>query len=160
MLILKWLYAAVILILKRLTVWCLEMSSEALLLGLFLTLYDPIKQQTFLMDLSIHTWWIAFYYITSAYFLTRAILRLVWTWDRPLLYQIISVLLFLIHFQICFLKAGLSTQTLGLLIQAVGSCIVFACTFAGSFILRKWGGLANPEIRPANSIESSEPVQG
>jgi len=126
------------LILKRLAVWLLETSCETLLLGLFLTVFLGFDQHAFGKALLFYAGAVAFMAYTTGYLLTTVIVRAVWRSQRLWLYPIVSTVPFFIHSQIFFVASGGSTPSERLWIRAAGACIVFACTFAGTFALQKW----------------------
>jgi hypothetical protein len=130
-----------ILILKRLAVWLVETSCEALLLGLFFVVFYGPDERGFIRDLLLVAVAVALLFVTTGYGLTTAILRSVWSGQRLWLYPIVATIPFFIHSQIFFVVSGGSTSSEKLLIRSAGACIVFACTFVGGCLLRKW---ANP----------------
>ncbi len=125
------------LILKRLAVWLLETLGEATLLsGLLYVLAGTSFGHDFSRDL-------LFLFIGTSvvfmwghrYLFTTVIFGVIWRSQRRWLYPTIAAALFAIHVQ--FYATGW-TVSLRLLTQFAGACIVFACTFLGNCLLRKW----------------------
>jgi hypothetical protein len=127
------------LILKRLAVWLLETSCEVILLGLFFTVFLGFDKHAFTKDLLIYIGGIILLSVTTWYLLTTAIARALWTGQRLWAYPVIATALFFIHFEIFNVGIGGAFDPPDRhRVRAVGACIVFACTFAGSFVLRRW----------------------
>jgi intracellular septation protein A len=127
------------LILKRLSVWFVEISSEVVLLGLVLTVLLGHDQHAFFKDLSIYSSGIILLSVTTGYLLSTIVVRAVWRGRTLWSYPTIATVLFFIHFEI--MNVGLSgafEPSVRVRIRAAGACIVFACTLAGTFALRKW----------------------
>jgi hypothetical protein len=132
------------LILKRVTVWLLEMFSEAILLSVLLTVSSIREgprpfQWSFVKELLFAVSAITYVFMWhSGYLLTTAVLRIVWKRPRLWLYSVVAVVVFLIHLQVIFLIASGWTASERLPVQVGGACIVYGCTFVGSWFLRKW----------------------
>lgn len=130
------------LVLKRLIVWLVEISSEALLLSLFLVFLsgpsDP-AQRGFGTDLfaALAATTVVFMFSTG-YLLTTATLRLVWRSERLWLYSAASAALVVAHLQVLFLIASGWSLPMRLQVQVAAACIVFACTLVGGWFLRTW----------------------
>jgi hypothetical protein len=127
-----------LLILKRFTVWLLETSLGALLLGLALTSIFGHDQNAFARGLGLFVSGIVLFSFTTGYLLTTVVARIVWKGQKLWSYSAIAAVLFLIHSEFFFVVSGGSTRSQKLLIQAVGACVVFACTFLGSVVPQKW----------------------
>jgi hypothetical protein len=125
-------------LLKRLIVWFIETFFEAMLLGLALIGLFGYDQQAFGKSFAFSVSAILRLSFTTGYLLTTAIARGAWKGQRWWSYSAIAVALFLVHSQIFFLVSGGSTRAEKLSMQIAGACIVFACTLAGTFALRKW----------------------
>lgn len=126
--------------LKRLVVWTLETLSVAVLVGVFLyvVLGSPFRQSDFGRDLSFAIAGTAVVFMVgSGYLLSTALFGLVWRSQRLWLYPAIAAALFVAHVQFFATGWGVSTKVP---VQAGGACIVFACTYAGGYFLRKWEG--------------------
>ena len=123
------------LILKRLAVWLLETLSEAVLVGAFLSVLAWADDSTFRGLLLLITGTAVLFMVGSGYLLTTAIFGVVWRSQRLWLYPAVAAVLFISHVQ--FYVTGWETSLM-LQVQAGGACIVFACTFVGNCILRKW----------------------
>ena len=146
------------LILKRLAVWFMEMSSEALLLSVFMGIfsffaYTPGDNKIYARD------WLAFlaaivvvFMAQFGYLVTTIIVRIFWTNRTSRLHPVISVVLFSIHLQIFFFVTGGLHMSERLAINTGGACIVFACTFAGGQALRKWELPGNEEAGALHSV--------
>ena len=125
------------LILKRLAVWFVETSSEAVLLGLVLTVLFGHDAHAFFRDLAIYSSGIILLFVTTGYVLSTMVVRAVWRGRTLWSYPVIATVLFLIHFEIMnVVLGGAFEPPARVRIRAAGACIVFACTLAGTFILR------------------------
>ena len=127
-----------LMVVKRLTVWLLETSMGILLLGLLLIVLFGHDQHAFGRDLLAYLGAIVAMAFSTGYLLSTAVSRAFWRGRTLWSYPTLATLLFVIHSQLFFVVSGGSTQSEKLSIQAPGLCIVFACTLAGTFILRKW----------------------
>jgi len=130
------------LILKRLVVWFLESFAEACLLGgllgaLLFPNFISVLRGVWPLALAV-----GILLFVHGYYLTTALFGVVWRSERLWLYPAIAATLFVIHMQIAFvrLQPDMSGggRAMGLPFQVGGACIVFACTFVGSRLLRKW----------------------
>lgn len=126
------------LILKRLAVWFVETSFEALLLGLALIGLFGYDKHAFGRSLGAYVSGIILVSFTTGYLLTTAVARSAWKVKRSWLYSVIATFLFLVHSQIFFVVSGGSTRSQQLMIRLAGCCIVFACTFTGTLLLQRW----------------------
>jgi hypothetical protein len=127
------------LILKRLAAWFVETCAEVLLLGFVLTVLLGHDQHAFFKDLSIYSSGIILLFVTTGYLISTIVVRAVWRGRTLWSYPAIATVLFFIHFEI--MNAGLGgafEPSARARIRAAGACIVFACTLAGTFALRKW----------------------
>jgi hypothetical protein len=122
---------------KRLVVWLLETSCEALLLGLFLAI-PTADLRDFTKGLLGFTFGIALVSVTTGYVATTGIFRLVISSQGLWLYPIVATILFFIHLQIFIGDGGVFTPPMRLRVRVGGACIVLACTLAGNFALQKW----------------------
>src|SRR3954452_5495606 len=116
------------LILKRLVVWFVETSSEAVLLGLALIGFFGYDQHAFGRSFGLYVSGILLVTFTTGYLLTTAIARGAWIARQWWSYSAVAVALFLVHSQIFFVLSGGSTRAEKLSMQIAGACIVFACT--------------------------------
>jgi hypothetical protein len=124
---------------KRIAVWFIETSSEALLLGLVLTLLLGHDQHAFMKDVFIYSSGISLLFFSTGFLITTLIARAVWRGWRPWLYPVVATALFFVHFEIMNLGVGGAFEPPARLrIRVAGACIVFVCTLAGTFALRKW----------------------
>jgi hypothetical protein len=124
---------------KRLAIWLLETTCEAVLLGLFLVLAYGPDRRGFAGDLWLVTAGIALFSFTTGYLLTTAIARVVSAVGRRLwLYSAVAAGLFMIHVQILFSVASGWSSAERIRVRLAGLCIVLGCTLCGSYILRKW----------------------
>jgi hypothetical protein len=133
------------LIVKRLIVWFVETFCEAMLLGLVLIGLFGYDQHAFGKSFAFSVSAILLLSFTTGYLLTTAIARGAWKGQRWWSYSVIAVALFLVHSEIFFVVSGGSTRSEKFSMQIAGACIVFACTLAGTFTLRKWA-LARSEL--------------
>jgi len=125
-------------ILKRLAVWFVETSLEVLLLGLALMALFGHDQHAFGRSLVAYATGIVLVSFTTGYLLTTAVARGAWRGQKWWSYSTVATGLFFVHSQIYFMVSGGSTRSEKLSMQIAGCCIVFACTLAGTFALRKW----------------------
>jgi len=124
------------LILKRLAIWLLEMSLEALLLSLLLVFLFGYDERALLKGLLFYVNGIVFLFLTTGYLLSTVISRAIWRGKRWWSYPAIGTALFFIHFQILNVAAGGAFEFAERVrIQAAGACIVFACTVVGGHFL-------------------------
>ena len=137
------------LILKRLMVWFVEILFEAMLLGLALIGLFGYDQHAFGRSLGLYVSGILLLSFTTGYLVTTGIARGAWKGQRWWTYSAISVALFLVHSQIFFVVSGGSTRPEKLSIRIAGVCIVFVCTLAGTFALRKWAPVRNKLSEPS-----------
>jgi len=130
---------------KRLVVWLIETLSEALLLGISVAYL--FHQSPRMMAMFVFGTLISFMFPTG-YLLTTLVLRLAWRNPKPALYSAASAGLFIAHLQVFFLVMGPSSDD-KLPTEAAGICIVFACTFLGGWLLRKWvqAGSQRPDLQ-------------
>jgi hypothetical protein len=130
---------------KRLLVWLIEMVSEILLLGILLTVLLGHDPGSFLKDLSIYSSGTALLFFSTGYFLTTLVVRGVLKRQALWIYPAIATGLFLIHFEIMNVSlGGAFAPPDRLRILVAGACIVLACTFAGTWFLRKTATAAHP----------------
>ena len=136
------------LILKRLAIWFLETFSEVLLLGLALIVLFGYDQHAFGKSLALYVSGILLLSFTTGYLLTTAVARGAWKGQSWWSYSVTAVALFLVHSEIFFLVSGGSTRPERIRMRIAGVSIVFACTLAGTFALRKW---APPSRKSVNA---------
>jgi hypothetical protein len=126
---------------KRVAVWLIEVLAEALLLGCLLgalvstqtgLLYGVIGSAMAVPVVLFLHW----------YYLTRAFVGMAWRNQIPWLYPAIAAALFVahMHYALAQSKSDLTpfAQATELPFLAGGACMVFACAFGGSWLLRKW----------------------
>jgi hypothetical protein len=123
---------------KRLSIRFVETSSEVLLLGLFLALLSglnlPIPKRLLLYSSAV-----MLVFFTTGYLLTSIVIRAFWKGWALWSYPAVAIILFQIHFQLMNAQLRLDVDPLHrLLVQVIGGGIVFACTFIGSVVLRRW----------------------
>ena len=129
------------LILKRLSIWLLETSLEALLIGMVLVSLFGCDQHAYGKCLGINFVWISTMFFSTGYLFTTAIFRAIWRGRSLWSYSVAALMLFLIHFEILNHAAGGAFDLpKRAVIRIAGGCIVFACTFAGTLVLRRWTG--------------------
>ena len=129
----------IVLILKRLAVWMLETSLQALLLSLFLIVSQGYDEHAFGKDLLFFFNAVALLFFTTGYVLSTAIIRVIWKGPRLWLYPAIATILFFIHFEILNVGVGGAFEPPARLrIRVAGACFAFACTLIGGWLLRKW----------------------
>ena len=134
---------------KRITVWFIETCLEILLLGLVLTLLLGHDQHAFVKDVFIYSAGISLLFFSTGYLLTTVIVRAVWKGRRSWLYPAVATALYFIHFEIMnFGVRGAFEPSTRLHVRVFGACIVFACTLAGTLVLRRWTATGNDLRNP------------
>jgi len=125
------------LILKQLAIWSVETLCEALLLMVFLTvLWRGAGQSRLGDDLRLTFFGTIFVFMLgSGYLLTTAIFGVFWRSTNPWVYPAIAAALFVAHVQ--FFATGWDPST-KVPVQVGGGCIVFGCTFLGTWYLRRF----------------------
>jgi|SRR6185437_15878173 len=130
------------LILKRLAVWLLERSVEALLFGIlfgYLLMHDLRSLFPDFLKFAII---VAVVLFVHGYYVTTALAGVVWRSRRWWLYPAIAAALLVIHTRFIFLRGGTEltpeARATELPFALVGACIVFVCSFAGGRLLEKW----------------------
>jgi len=133
------------LILKRLAIWFLETLLEALFLAVVLVSLFGCDQHAYGKCIGVSFVWIGTMFFSTGYLLTTAIARAVWRGMVVWLYSIVALVLFLIHFEILnHATGGMYDAPKRIVLRIAGGCIVLACTFVGTLLLRRWT-LANCE---------------
>jgi len=135
------------LILQRLAVWFAETSLEALLLGLALIALFGYDQHAFFRSLVAYATGIILFSFTTGYLLTTAVARSAWRGEQWWSYSAIAVGLFLVHSEIFFVISGGSKRPEQFSIQVAGAFVVFACTFCGTVVLRRWTAISSESAR-------------
>lgn len=132
------------LILKRLSVWFVETGFEVLLLGLAIIGMFGYDQHDFGKSLGLAVGAIMLLSFTTGYLLTTAAARAAWGSRKLWSYSVVAIMLFLVHSGIFFLVSGADRHDLkNLSVLLAGCCVVFACTFIGSLVLRRWVPTSN-----------------
>jgi hypothetical protein len=135
----QWKEAIGMLILKRLAIWLSETFLEIWLFGgVLICMFGYDRRAPFGKTLGLSVGAIALLSFTTGYLVTTVVARGVWRSRKLWSYPIAATVLFLIHAQIFFNAAGGSAPSEKLKMRLAGSCVVFACTFAGSVALRRW----------------------
>lgn len=138
--------------LKRIIVLIVELTVEAFLLGTFL---GALVLPNFIHVIE-GVWALAFavavVLFLAGYYVTRAFFSVVWRSQKPLLYPAIAMALFVAHLHLAVAR---SKSDLTLVARATefpflagGACIVFACAFAGNWLLRRWTQASNKRTEP------------
>lgn len=143
-------------IFKRLAVWSLEALTATFLLGVLfgaVTLPNFISLLPGVWALGLGIGAVLFLH---GYYLTTALFGVVWRSHRSWLYPAIAATLFVIHTHIVFVRLkpditqeGRATE---LPFLTGGACIVFACAFAGNWLLRKWTQGSGPRLQQRGII--------
>ena len=132
------------LILKRLSIWLLETVCEALALGLAIIGMFGYDQNGFGKSFGFAVSAIILLSFTTGYLLTTAVARSAWGSRKLWSYSVVAIMLFLLHSEIFFLVSGVHRHDLkNLSVLLAGCCVVFACTFIGSVVLRRWVPTSN-----------------
>ena len=129
-------------ILKQLAMWSLEILCEACLLMVYLTVLWRDQGKTPIgNDLSLLFVWTLFIFMFgSGYLLTTGIFGIIWRSPIQWVYPAIAAALFIVHVQ--FYATGWTASEKAP-VQVGGACIVFACTFAGNWCLRRRKAMAH-----------------
>lgn len=126
--------------LRRLAVFLLERLCEALLLGVFLVvLLGPFEDGS--LAGRVFSWagkTFLVFMVGSGYLLTTALAGVVWRSRKLWRYPAIAAGLFAAHYLWFWAEAGGWSISRNLAILAAGVVIVFACTFVGNLLLRRW----------------------
>jgi hypothetical protein len=144
-------------ILKRLATWLLEILLELFILSVFLivvSIPNGPSQWGFRKDLLFGMASIAVMFMWgTGYLITTCIAGLFLRGQQLWFYPVLAGILYLAHLNYMFvaLKFGWSLSE-KLWFDIGGACIVFACTLAGSYALRKWGKAG----RMAQSMRASQ----
>lgn len=124
------------LVLKQLAAWSIETFCEALLLMVFLTiLWRESGRSSVADDLGLTLVSAFVFMLGSGYLLTTGIFGVLWRSTNPWVYPAIAAALFVAHVQ--FFATGWDPST-KVPVQAGGACIVFGCTFLGTWCLRRF----------------------
>src|SRR6516164_6528891 len=115
---------------KRFVVWSLETICEgALLIPLLMLFVDPGQRFPITVsDLSSYLFGIGLFMVGSGYLVTTAIVRNFFRSQTSWGYPLTTAFLFIVH-EMFFLGRWRAPETSDVIVQAVGACIVFACTF-------------------------------
>ena len=126
--------------LKRLLVWFIETSLEGALLAVVLVRLFGCDQHPYGKCLAVNFVWIGTMFFSTGYLLSTGIARAMWRGRSMWIYSVVATVLFFIHFEILnYAAGGAFDPAKRSVIRVAGACIVFACTLAGTFALRKWG---------------------
>lgn len=127
---------------RRIAVWSIETCVEALLFGAMLTLLLGHDRHAILKDALIYSSGIGLMFFSTGYLLSTIIARAAWKAPKPWLYSAVAVALFFIHFEIMSWNLGGAFDPVTRVrVRVAGACIVFGCTFVGTLVLRRWGGV-------------------
>jgi|SRR5271165_1009725 len=137
---------------KRIIVLIVELSVEAFLLG---TLLGTLLLPNFI-HLITGVWALAFavavVLFVHGYYLTRAFFGVVWRSQTLWAYPALAAALFVAHMHFAFIRLKPDMSPMGrateLPFLAGGACVVFACAFAGNWLLRRWAQTANKRTEP------------
>ncbi len=134
---------------KRVVVWFIETLSEILLLGIVLALLLGHDPGAFFKDLSAYSSGVALLFFTTGYLFTTLLVRAIWNGQALWIYPTIATGLYFLHFEIMNVSLhGAFAPPDRLRIRVAGACIVLACTFAGTWLLRRSAATAY-QPRPA-----------
>jgi hypothetical protein len=135
-----------VLTLKRLVVRFCETLVEAVLLGLAIVFLFGYDENTFAKSFALSVTGIFMFSFTTGYLFTTLLARSVWRVRQVWSYSGMAVTLFLTHSVYFFVVIRGPLTLLPLSIMAVGSCIVFFCTLAGTRALRDWAATPNTSV--------------
>ena len=135
--------------LKRLAVWLLERLAEACLLGgllgYLLSLGSADERLTLrhlIADFWVFGLAVAFILFLHGYYLTTALVGLLWRSAETWTYPIITPALFVFHTHVVFMHAGSDftpeARAMEFPFELAGAGIVFFCALIGSSVLKRW----------------------
>jgi hypothetical protein len=125
---------------KRLLIWFLETSLEAVLLAVTLLCLFGHDRNAYFKDLAINFVWIGTMFFSTGYLLSTLVARAIWQGRSLWIYSVIAAVLFSIHFEILnYAAGGAFNVTPRWVVRIAGACIAFPCTLAGTSLLRRWG---------------------
>lgn len=134
---------------KRIVVWLLETLLEALLLSVVLVCLLGDNQHRYAKDLAVSFVWIGTMFFSTGYLFTTVIARAAWRGRFAWLYSGVALVLFFIHFEILNHSAGgIFDAPKRAVIRIAGACIVLACTFVGTLLLRRWASATASILEP------------
>ena len=134
---------------KRLVVWFIEISLEAMFLGVVLVCLLGDNQHAYVKDLTVSFVWISTMFFSTGYLFTTGIVRAVWRGKSVWLYPVVALALFFVHFEILNHSAGgIFDAPRRTVIRIAGGCIVPACTIAGTLALRRWTAASTKRFEP------------
>lgn len=133
-------------ILKRLLLWFVESSCEAILTGTLLVAFAHVqfgghnrRDDQLFQDLLLASVLVSVMFFSTGYLLTTIIARLFLNPERKYLYPCIAFALYVVHFEILNIETGgMFGPSERWLVRVVGPCIAFACTLGGNLVLSKW----------------------
>lgn len=129
-------------ILKRLAVWLLERSGEALFLGILFGYLLLHNLKTLFPDALKFGVIVAVVLFMHGYYATTALAGVVFRSRRWWLYPAIAAALLVIHTCLIFLHGDTDLtpemRAAELPFVLIGACIVFACSLAGGRVLERW----------------------
>jgi hypothetical protein len=127
------------LVVKRLTIWLLEIILETALLGVVLVNLFGCDLHAYVKCLAVNFVWIGTLFFSTGYLFSTGVARAIWRGRNVWIYPMIATALFFVHFEILNYAAGgafdLAKRSV---IRVAGACIVFTCTFLGSLALQRW----------------------
>lgn len=123
---------------KRLSIWFAETCFEILLLALALLAMFGYDKGAFANGLGFYVSALALLSFTTGYLFTTVVARVAWRSQKLWSYSLVATILFIVHSEIFFVVSGGSTRYQKLSMQFAGCGIVFASTFVGSVVLRRW----------------------
>jgi hypothetical protein len=130
------------LIVKRIVVWLTERLVEGFLLGVLLAYLAVPTFINSLGGIRASGVVVGVLLFMHGYYLTTAFVAVVWRSAKTWLYPTITAALFALHTHVVFLRGRpdftREARAMELPFVLAGVCIVFACSFAGSRILRRW----------------------
>ncbi len=126
---------------KLLSVWAVEIISETILLTLLVALFSFSEDsfwRRFPRDLLASIYIILTFMFLSGYLLTTGYLRIIWKshriWDHSAVTTILAVLVL----QIFYMIAEGWEKSFKIKLQLVSAVVVFSCTFAGGWFIKKY----------------------
>jgi len=131
---------------KRLLLWLAEIVSQALLLALLLAGLFGHDQFSFGRGVVIYAGWIFIMFCVTGYALTTAIARAIWKGESSKFYPLLSVVLFVVHFELLNVGiGGAFAPPDRRMVVIAGVAVAFLTTLGGRLLSRKPASRSQPQ---------------
>jgi hypothetical protein len=144
---------------KRTTVLLCELIAEALLLGCLLGAFVS-NQIGFFYGAIGSVLAVPLILFLHGYYLTRAFVGVIPRSQKWWAYPALASALFVAHMHFAFVRlkpVSPRGRAIELPFLASGACAVFACAFAGNWLLRRWRQGANKRTEPPPPTQLGHP---